>query len=103
MEVLKEGTKYILHNYGSETDGQYISFTEKNPTGGYFAGTTNEEVIDMMINRLYALQNKAFSVENQVIIILLKNIKWLFGKRLNNKVSYLKQKHDEFTNQELKH
>ena len=40
----------------------------------------------MLIDRLYALQTKNFSVENQCCIIMLKNVRTLFKKRLNRKI-----------------
>lgn len=85
MEVLQPGVEYKLHNFKSETEGQLIRFTEKTATG-YNGGTTNEEVITMLIDRMYELQKKNFSVENQCIIILLKNIRVLLKKRLNKKI-----------------
>ena len=85
MEIVKPGVEYRLHNFKSETDYQTIRFTEK--TGSeYQAGTTNEEVVSMLIDRLYSLQAKNFSVENQCCIILLKQVRTLFKKRLNRKI-----------------
>mgnify|MGYP003676496329 FL=1 len=40
----------------------------------------------MFIDRLYALQAKNFSVENQCCIILLKQVRVLLKKRLNRKI-----------------
>jgi len=85
MEVVKPGIEYRLHNFKSETDSQSIRFTEKEG-GVYIPGTTNEEVVDMLIDRLYELQKKNFSVENQCCILLLKNVRTLFKKRLNRKI-----------------
>ena len=85
MEIVKPGIEYRLHNFKSETEYQTVCFTEKTPTG-FNPGTTNEEVVSMLIDRLYALQAKNFSVENQCCIILLKNVRTLFKKRLNRKI-----------------
>ena len=68
MEIVKPGIEYRLHNFKSETEYQTVRFTEKTATG-FNPGTTNEEVVSMLIDRLYALQNKNFSVENQCCII----------------------------------
>ena len=85
MEIVKPGIEYRLHNFKSETEYQTVRFTEKTPTG-FNPGTTNEEVVSMLIDRLYALQNKNFSVENQWCIILLKQVRVLLKKRLNRKI-----------------
>ena len=85
MEIVKPGIEYRLHNFKSETEYQTVRFTEKTPTG-FNPGTTNEEVVSMLIDRLYALQNKNFSVENQSCIILLKQVRVLLKKRLNRKI-----------------
>ena len=85
MEIVKPGIEYRLHNFKSETEYQTVRFTEKTPTG-FVPGTTNEEVVSMLIDRLYALQTKNFSVENQCCIILLKQVRVLFKKRLNRKI-----------------
>jgi len=96
MKVLKEGTEFELANFNGDTT-QLIRFTEKIPTGGYSNGTTNEEVVDMMIERFYHLQKSRYSSENQHIIFLLKDIRRLLKKRLARKVSNVKQ-HNEDTN-----
>lgn len=94
MRVLKPGSKYLLNNFNSD-EGQTIQFTEKALGGGYVPGTTNEEIVNMLIDRMYSLQNRAPSAENQVIIILLKQIKKLFELRITNKRNFLKRKADE--------
>jgi len=85
MEIVKPGIEYRLHNFKSETEYQTVRFTEKTESG-FNPGTTNEEVVGMLIDRLYALQAKNFSVENQCCIILLKQVRTLFKKRLNRKI-----------------
>lgn len=85
MEIVKPGIEYRLHNFKSDTEYQTVRFTEKVNTG-FIPGTTNEEVVSMLIDRLYALQAKNFSVENQCCIILLKQVRTLFKKRLNRKI-----------------
>jgi len=85
MEIVKPGIEYRLHSFKSETEYQTVRFTEKTPAG-FNPGTTNEEVVSMLIDRLYALQTKNFSVENQCCIIMLKNVRTLFKKRLNRKI-----------------
>ena len=94
MEIVKPGVEYRLHNFKDETGFQTIRFTEKD--GAVVRpGTTNEEVINMLIDRMYELQKKNFSVENQCIIILLKNVRVLFKKRLNRKIDRVTKYQDE--------
>lgn len=85
MQIIKPGIIYRLFNFGSPTDFQEIRFTEKI-TSGYSPGTTNEEVVNMLIDRFYELQKRKFSVENQCIIILLRSIRDLMKKRLEKKL-----------------
>ena len=85
MEIVKPGIEYRLSNFKSDKEFQTVRFTEKTPTG-FVPGTTNEEVVSMLIDRLYELQKKNFSVENQCCIILLKQVRTLFKKRLTKKI-----------------
>jgi len=87
MKEIKEGSIYELNNFSNGT--QVIKFTEKTQNGEFNDGTTNEEVITMLIERLFSLQKKNYSVENKTIIILLKNIKRLLAARHNKKKEYL--------------
>jgi hypothetical protein len=61
MKVLTPGHKYELNNFEGKGDGatQIIQFIEKHPVKGSLVelvtvndGTTNEEVLSMLINRL---------------------------------------------------
>lgn len=85
MDILESGYKYSLRNFKGGLS-QEIRFTQKLITGEFVDGTTNEEVVDMMIARMYALQAKNPSPENQCIIIMLKSIKELLSKRLSKKI-----------------
>jgi hypothetical protein len=93
MQIIKEGTEFKLMNFNGE-GSQTIKFTEKLPEGGYSNGTTNEEVISMLIERFYALQKTRYSPENQHVIFLLKDIRRMLFKRLQKKVFNVKQ-HNE--------
>ena len=93
MEEIRKGIEYKLHNFNSE-EGQTVVFVEKIDDG-FLPGTTNEEVINMMVDRFYALQERKFSVENQCIIIFLKNIRSLLAKRLSRKIKKLKEYSNE--------
>lgn len=100
MKVIKEGVEFELSNFNGDST-QLIKFTEKLLTGGYSNGTTNEEVIDMLIERFYHLQKAKYSAENQHIIFLLKEIRRLLRKRLARKVQNVKQ-HNEGINHPCK-
>jgi hypothetical protein len=89
MQSTKPGIAYKLFNFKSE-EHQELKFTEK-VEGKYVPGTTNEEVIEMMIDRFYQLNKKSFSSENQVIILLLKIIRQQLSKRLSRKIDNVKK------------
>jgi hypothetical protein len=89
MQSTKPGIAYKLFNFKSDAF-QEIKFTEKLE-GNYIPGTTNEEVIEMMIDRFYQLNKKRFSSENQVIILLLKIIRQQLSKRLSRKIDNVKK------------
>jgi len=89
MQSIKPGIAYKLFNFKSE-ESQEVRFTEK-VSGKYIPGTTNEEVIEMMIDRFYQLNKKSFSSENQVVILLLKMIRQQLSKRLSRKIDNVKK------------
>jgi hypothetical protein len=75
MDIVKPGVEY------KATD-----FADNKVDGKFQAGTTNEEIINILIDRFYSLQKKNFSAENQCIILLLKNVRQLVAKRLSRKI-----------------
>lgn len=111
MKVLTEGHKYSLQNFESKEEVQTIQFIEKDtdPSGIGLGGdgktlytlndgTTNEEVIEMLIDRLNYLQSKFPCKENVCAITHLQEANmWLYertrkriaqnveGKDLNHK------------------
>jgi len=88
MEAIEPGVVYDLKNFNTDSY-QRLTFVSKGPEG-FIKGTTNEEVVNMMIDRFYSLQKRSFSVENQVIIENLKGVRRMLAKRLTNKVEKLK-------------
>lgn len=97
MDIIKPGVVYSLDNFKKETGQQQIRFTEKLSDGNFEPGTTNEEVIDMMIDRFHQLNMKRFSAENQCSIMLLKNVRQLQARRLSRKITNVinyKENHD---------
>lgn len=74
MKVLTPGHKYELENFDAKSKpGQVIQFIEKVPTSGEPGtlltlndGTTNEEVLKMLIDRMNSLQAKFPCRENAI-------------------------------------
>lgn len=81
MKVITEGHKYELENFeAKDQPGQVIQFIEKTPTGepgGKLQtvndGTTNEEVLKMLIDRMESLYRKFPSEETEHSIRHLKS------------------------------
>jgi len=94
MEVIKEGVRFRLSNFDKKSY-QEIVFTHKLPNGEYVEGTTNEEVVSMLIERFYGLQKDQFSCENKVVIELLKTVKRVLNKRLTKKVKHVNSIEEE--------
>ena len=94
MKVLTEGHKYSLQNFESKEEVQTIQFIEKVPkiqinpvtqTPTELVtlndGTTNEEVIEMLIDRLNYLQSKFPCKENACAITHLQEANmWLYER-----------------------
>ena len=107
MKVLTEGHKYSLQNFESKEEVQTIQFIEKVQDSNSIQagklitlndGTTNEEIIEMLIDRLNYLQSKFPCKENACAITHLQEANmWLYertrkrvaqnveGKNLNHK------------------
>jgi tRNA U55 pseudouridine synthase TruB len=80
MKILTPGHKYILQNFENTDNGQTIQFIEKiqsqdNPAKLETVndGTTNEEVLKMLIDRMQSLYNKFPSEETACSINHLKS------------------------------
>lgn len=107
MKVITEGHKYELMCFDPPTKGgdiQTIQFIEKIPQEGSTQlitvnnGTTNEELLKVLINRMNYLQSKFPCRENALVITKLEeSLMWLEqrtkvresqnveGKQLNHK------------------
>ena len=86
MKVLTEGHRYEVSNFeNKEEQGQIIQFIEKKPIAEGSAelktvsdGTTNEELIAVLIDRLGFLQSKFPCKENACAITKLEEgLMWL--------------------------
>lgn len=84
MKIITEGHIYELQNFESE-EVQHLSFIQKAPVAPGSTeletisnGTTNEEVLKVLIDRLQYLQAKAPCRENAIVITKLEeSLMWL--------------------------
>lgn len=94
MRILTEGHKYVAANFENPENGQTIQFIEKvEDTESLIKGTlitlndgtTNEELLAVLINRMYYLQGKFPCRENAIVITKLEeSLMWL-EKRTNDR------------------
>jgi hypothetical protein len=84
MKILTLGHKYALDHFEAGHPVQTIQFIEKAPVAGGTSlviindGTTNEEVLKMMIDRMNYLQAKFPCRENAIVITKLEeSLMWL--------------------------
>ena len=86
MREITKGHYYELANMEGSTPGQLIQFIQKVPAlhadaGGMVTevdGTTNEEVLRMLIHRMNYLQDKFPCRENDIVIEKLEeSLMWL--------------------------
>jgi len=98
MKILTHGHKYFLQNLDNPDNGQDVQFIEKKPITYHnspefwadgklpedgtlytaYDGTTNEEVLKMLIDRMYFLQNAFPCKENAIVITNLEeSLMWL--------------------------
>lgn len=97
MKVITEGHKYELNGFESEAGNQTIQFIHKESlmdiegqlTGQMYTvnnGTTNEEVLEMLIDRMNYLNNKFPCRENAVAITHLDTALLWLEKRTRDRV-----------------
>lgn len=86
MKILVEGHAYELSNFeNKDKEGQTLQFIHKVPTVEGSTelrtvrdGTTNEEVLEVLIDRLQHLQSKFPCRENAIVITKLEeSLMWL--------------------------
>lgn len=86
MRVIVEGHRYALANFDGDGE-QKIRFIHKEPVENSTDlrtvedGTTNEEVLEMLIDRLQHLQAKAPCRENAIVITKLEEALLWLNKR----------------------
>ena len=80
MICTDKGHTYTLANFeNKEAKGQVLQFICKEPVSQgsstlktIYDGTTNEEVLEMLIDRMYYLQDKFPCRENSIVITKLE-------------------------------
>ncbi|WP_051263761.1 hypothetical protein [Tenacibaculum ovolyticum] len=84
MKTLTQGHKYELKGFENAKITQTIQFIEKAPIGDTTEletindGTTNEEVLEMLIDRMNYLQGRFPCEENAIVITnLQESLMWL--------------------------
>lgn len=94
MKILVDGHLYEVSNFEKKDEvGQTIQFIHKVPIEETSSelktlvdGTTNEELLNVLINRMQYLQNKFPCRENAVVITKLEeSLMWL-EKRTNDRI-----------------
>lgn len=91
MKTLNPGHKYELDAFEDPKNNQSVQFIEKTKVSQESEeletvndGTTNEEVLRMLIDRMQHLQNKAPCRENAIVITKLEeSLMWLEKRTAN--------------------
>lgn len=95
MKILRVGYQYELDNFETPTQiGQVIQFIEKETKQEglpelitVFDGTTNEDVLKVLIDRMQYLQSKFPCRENAIVITKLEeSLMWL-NKRTSDRLA----------------
>lgn len=77
MKCIEPGHKYILSDVAN-TVGQAVVFMKKDDGKVVHDGTTNEEVLEMLIDRMRHLDKTLPCVENGIVIFnLVSALKYL--------------------------
>lgn len=85
MQIFTPGHRYVLESFEDTDSGQVIQFIEKKPKSEGSTelvtvndGTTNEEVLAVLIDRLNYLQTKLPCRENAIVLTKLEeSLMWL--------------------------
>ncbi len=103
MKVLTPGHEYSLSNFEDSPQEQTLQFIHKVPRSEHpsmspqgsdpnelltlYNGTTNEEVLEVLINRMNYLQMKFPCRENDIVITKLEEALMWLNKRTSDRVS----------------
>lgn len=94
MKVLTPGHRYELSNFeNKDVAGQTIQFIQKEPKEEgstelltIFEGTTNEELLEVLIDRISFLNSKFPCIENAIAITKLDEALLWLNKRTNDRI-----------------
>ena len=92
MQIKVEGHQYEMSNFeNKENPGQVLQFIHKEPNENnelitISDGTTNEEVLEILINRMNFLNNKFSCRENSIVITHLETALLWLEKRTNDRI-----------------
>lgn len=94
MKVLVDGHKYELSNFENKDEqGQTLQFIQKEPVSEGSTelktiadGTTNEELIEMLLDRMNYLQSKFPCRENAIAITKLDEALLWLNKRTSDRI-----------------
>lgn len=93
MKILVQGHRYQVDSFEGENP-QIIQFIHKEPKKEGSAelrtindGTTNEELIRVLIDRMTFLNNKFHSYDNDIVILRLKEALLWLGKRTTDRMN----------------
>ncbi len=85
MKCTNPGHTYELANFEDKSKSQTLQFIDKQKVDGTFKtiadGTSNEEVLEMLIDRMYWLQTLASCRENAIVITKLEEALMWLNKR----------------------
>lgn len=101
MTILTPGHKYVLANFENPNHGQTVQFIEKEPlvlgspeSRTISDGTTNEEMIAVLIDRMRFLQGKFPCAQNEAAIFSLSEaLRWLNDRTESRKRRGIEGKH----------
>lgn len=93
MDVVTPGHRYLAANFEDNLEHQVIQFIHKEPVSEGSTelktvsdGTTNEEVLEVLIDRMYYLQSKFPCRENSIVITNLEeSLMWLNKRTADRK------------------
>ena len=93
MQILTPGHKYVLDNFENPNSGQTIQFIEKQAANAGSSelitmhdGTTNEEMLRVLINRMYFLQDSFPCRENALAITKMEEALMWLEKRTADRI-----------------
>jgi hypothetical protein len=92
MKVIREGYEYQLKNLIKDQHDNTLTFVEKPyDIDSHIPGTTNEEVLDVLIHRMRFLNQQVPSRENSIVITKLQEAKmWLKERAMDRNIRGVK-------------